>query len=234
MNTNTNTNADKSNKNTNTNLARIQTQTHQSIFSKTSNNPKNTNTNPKRSTTQSPKLSDGKSKRSRTFIVKLKQLCNTRIKGRFDSQSSSIGAYLLWKWTRKMQQRKRHRCRCRASSLSPSLLPPPPPLNNLTSPSSFPSISIVSKRFWFSLSLSLCFCFVVWENFDTKTCRSRSFFESMRSGSGGKCKRWLLEATEHSLPHLVHCLLFKKYGGWVLGFNVSLVIEEVWVMAFGI
>ena len=38
-NSNTNTNADKSNKNTNTNPARIQTQTHQSIFSKTNNNP---------------------------------------------------------------------------------------------------------------------------------------------------------------------------------------------------
>ena len=38
-NTNTNTNADKSSKNTNTNPTRIQTQTHQSIFSKTSNSP---------------------------------------------------------------------------------------------------------------------------------------------------------------------------------------------------
>ncbi|KAL4612098.1 hypothetical protein ACB092_08G174100 [Castanea dentata] len=34
-----------------TNPTRIQTQIHQSIFSKTSNNPKNTNINPKRSTT---------------------------------------------------------------------------------------------------------------------------------------------------------------------------------------
>ena len=56
----------------------------------------------------------------------------------------------------------------------------------------------------------------------------------MRSGSEGKCKRWLLEATEHSLPHLMQCLLFKKCGGRVLGFNVILVIEEAWVVASGI
>ena len=36
------------------------------------------------------------------------------------------------------------------------------------------------------------------------------------------------------MPHLVHCLLFKKCGGQVLGFNVSLVIEEVWIVASGI
>nr|POE79242.1 beta-catenin-like protein 1 [Quercus suber] len=36
------------------------------------------------------------------------------------------------------------------------------------------------------------------------------------------------------MPHPVHCLLFKKCGGRVLGFNVSLVIEEVWVVASGI
>ena len=29
----------------------------------------------------------------------------------------------------------------------------------------------------------------------------------------------------------LHCLLFKKCGGRVLGLNVSLVIEEVWVVA---
>ena len=178
---------------------------------------------------QSLELSNGKTRRSRTFLVELKQFCNIRIKGRSDSQSSSIGVDLLWKWTWKMQQRKRRRRCCRASSLSPSLPPPPPPLNNLTSPSSSPSILIVSKKFWFSLSLSLslCFCFVMWENFDTKTYTSQSFFESMWSRSEGKCKRWLLEATEHSLPHPMHCLLFKKCGGRVLGFNVSLEIEEV-------
>ena len=128
-----------------------------------------------------------------------------------------------------MHQRKRRRRRCRASSLSPSLPPPPPPpLINLTSPSSSPSISIVSKRFWLSLSLSLslCFCFLVWVNFDAKTCRSRSFFESMRSGSGGKCKRWLLEATEHSLPHPVHCLLLENK------FLLSITILNLWYSFF--
>ena len=34
--------------------------------------------------------------------------------------------------------------------------------------------------------------------------------------------------------HLLHCLLFKKCGGHVLSFNVSLVIEEMWVVASGI
>ena len=34
--------------------------------------------------------------------------------------------------------------------------------------------------------------------------------------------------------HPMHCLLFKKCGGQVLSFNVSLVIEEVWVVASGI
>ena len=31
--------------------------------------------------------------------------------------------------------------------------------------------------------------------------------------------------------HSVHYLLFKKCGGRVLGFNVGLVIKEVWVVA---
>ena len=31
--------------------------------------------------------------------------------------------------------------------------------------------------------------------------------------------------------HPLHCLLFKKCGGRVLSFNVSLVIEEMWVVA---
>ena len=31
--------------------------------------------------------------------------------------------------------------------------------------------------------------------------------------------------------HPLHCLLFKKCGGRVLSFNVSLVIEEMWVAA---
>ena len=36
------------------------------------------------------------------------------------------------------------------------------------------------------------------------------------------------------MPHSVHYLLFKKCGGRVLGFNVGLVIKEVWVVASGI
>ena len=92
-----------------------------------------------------------------------------------------------------------------------------PLLQSRSSPKGFGSLS---------LSLSLCFCFLVWVNFDTKTCRSRSFFESMRSGSGGKCKRWLLEATEHSLPHPVHCLLLENK------FLLSITILNLWYSFF--
>ena len=93
-------------------------------------------------------------------LVELKQFCNIRIKGRFNSQSPSIEANLLWKWTQKMQQWKR----CHHH------------------------------------------------------CRSRSFFELMQSESRGKCKRWLLEATEHSLP----C-------NWCIVYYLRSVVVRFWV-----